>query len=113
MYWKLQCYDDLSNRVYVPNETEDLNSHVFNMTTRIKKSRTLAKHVSFKYECMLDGRKCNLNQKWKKDKCWCECKNLEEHRMCEETFFWNPATCSCKNDKYVENIIGDSVAISD
>ena len=26
--------NDLSNRIYVPNKTEDLNIHVFNMITR-------------------------------------------------------------------------------
>ena len=33
--------DDLSSRVCVPNETEDLNLHAFNMTTGIKESRSL------------------------------------------------------------------------
>ena len=33
--------DDLSSRICVPNETEDLNLHVFNMITGINKSRAL------------------------------------------------------------------------
>ena len=31
--------------------------------------------------------------------------------MCEKSFFWNSATCSCENGKYVGSIIGDSVVI--
>ena len=33
--------NDLSNKVYVTNETEDLNLSVFNMITGINKSKTL------------------------------------------------------------------------
>ena len=33
--------DHLSNKVCVPNETEDLNMYVFNMITKINESRTL------------------------------------------------------------------------
>ena len=34
---------DLSSRVCVPNETEDLNLHVFNMITGINKSKKIIK----------------------------------------------------------------------
>ena len=54
--------DDLSSRICVPNETEDLNFHVFCMITEINKSRMLAKHISCKCECKFDDRKYNLNQ---------------------------------------------------
>ena len=30
-------------------------------------------------ECKSGGRKCNVNQKWKNNKCLCECKNQKEH----------------------------------
>ena len=45
--------DDLSDRIYVPNKTEDLNLHVFNMITGINESRTLTKHKSRKCELSL------------------------------------------------------------
>ena len=38
--------DDLSNKVCVPNETEDLNLHVFNVIIGISESWTLTKHIS-------------------------------------------------------------------
>ena len=43
------------------------------MMTGINESRTLKKHISCKWECEFDGRNCNLNQKWNKHKCLCEC----------------------------------------
>ena len=66
--------NDLSMcKVCVPSKTEDLNLSVFNMTTWINESKTLAKHVLCDYKCKFDGRKCYSNQKWNNDKCWCEC----------------------------------------
>ena len=38
--------NDLSNKVCVPNKTEDLNLGVFNMITGINESETLTKHKS-------------------------------------------------------------------
>ena len=58
-----------------PNETEDLNLHVFKMITGINESRTLAKHVSFKCECKFDSKTCNPDQKCSTEKCWCKFKN--------------------------------------
>ena len=40
---------DLSNKVCVPNKTEDLNIHIFNMITGTSESKILAKHVSYEY----------------------------------------------------------------
>ena len=94
--------NDLSNKVHVPNKTENLYLSVFNMITGINELKTLANHISCKCKCKFDGRKCNLNQKWNNNKCRCECK---EHRICEKDYIWNHATCSCKNGKYLASII--------
>ena len=48
--------------------------------------------------------KCNSNQKWKNDKCWCQC---------EKDYVWNPATCSCENGKCLASIIDNSVITCD
>ena len=53
--------NDLSNKVCVPNKTEDLNLSVFNMITGINESKTLTKHISCECKCKFDERKCNLN----------------------------------------------------
>ena len=67
--------DDRSNKVCIPNEIEDLSWHVFNMITGTNESRTLTKHISFKYECQFDSKKCNLNQKWNNHGCQCKSEN--------------------------------------
>ena len=53
--------NDLSNKVCVPNKTEDLNLSVFNMITRINESKTLTKHISCECKYKFDGRKCDSN----------------------------------------------------
>ena len=101
---------DLSNKVCVPNKTEDLNLSIFNMITGINESKTLTKHISCKCKCKFDGRTCNSNQWWNNHKCRCECK---KHQICEKDYIWNPATYSCKNEKYLASVIDDSVVTCD
>ena len=66
--WNCKTLNDLSKRVCAPNKTEDLNLHVFNMITRINESKTLTKHISCGYKCSFDGSKCDLDQRWNKNK---------------------------------------------
>ena len=54
--------NDLSNKICVPNKTEDLNLTVFSMITGINESKTLTKHTSCKSKCRFDGKKCNSDQ---------------------------------------------------
>ena len=53
---------DLSNKVCVPNKTDDLTLSVFNILTKISESKTLRKHVSGECKCNFYGTNCNLNQ---------------------------------------------------
>ena len=101
--------NDLSNKVCVPNKTEDLNLSVFNMITGINESKTLTKHVSCEYKCKFDGRNCNSDQ-WNGDKCWCKCK---KRHVYEKGHVWNPATCNCENGKYLASIMDDSAIMCD
>ena len=61
--------NDLSNKVCVPNKTEDLNLRLIKMVTRINELKTLAKNISCKCKCKYDGRKCNWIQYWSNSKC--------------------------------------------
>ena len=96
--------NELCNKLSVPKE--DLNLSVFNKITGINDSKTLTKHISCKCKCNFDSRKRNLDQKWNNKKCRCECK---KYQICKKDYIWNLATCSCKNGKYLESIIDDSV----
>ena len=75
--------NDLSSNVCVPNKTDDLNLSMFNIVTGINESKTLTNHVSCKSKCKRDRKKCNSNQLWNNDKCWCEC---NKHNICEKDY---------------------------
>ena len=102
--------NDLSNKVCVPNKTEDLNLNVFNMVIGINESKTSTKHISCECKCKFDGTKCNLDQWWNNDKRQCQCKNCH---VCVKDYIWNLATCSCENGKYLASIMDDSAIICD
>ena len=65
--------NDLSNKVRVPNKTEDLNLNVINIAG-INEWKTLMKHLSCECKCIFDERNCNSDQWWYNIKCRCECK---------------------------------------
>ena len=100
----------LSNKVCVPNKTEVLSLRVFNMITRINELETLGRNISCKCKCKFDGRKCNPDQWWNIDKCWCECK---KRHVCEKDYAWNPATSNCENGKYLAIIMDNSTITCD
>ena len=54
--------NDLSNKVCVPNKTQDLNLSMFNMIKGINESKTIRKHISCECKCNFDRTKCNSNQ---------------------------------------------------
>ena len=64
--------NDLSNKVCVPNKTEDLNLSMFAKITEKNESKILRKDVSCECVCKFDGRKWNSNQEWNNDKRWYE-----------------------------------------
>ena len=101
--------NDLSNKVCIPNKTEDLNLSVLNMTTGINESKILTKHLSCECEKKFDVKKCKSNKWWNNNKCRCECKK----HTCEKYYIWNPSTCSCENGKYLASIRDDSTIICD
>ena len=84
--------NDLSNRVCVPNKTEDLDLSIFNMIAGISDLKILTKHVSCKCKCKFDGKICNSNQKWNYEKCWCDCKKPREQDVCKKDYICNSAT---------------------
>ena len=54
--------NDLSNKVCIPNKTEDLNLSVFNMITGINESKTLTMYISCECKCKFNETKCKSNQ---------------------------------------------------
>ena len=73
--------NDLSNKLYVPNKTADLNLSAFSMIKRTNASKALTKHISCECKCKFDGRKCNSNQKRNNDKC-CPSVKIQNNIVC-------------------------------
>ena len=59
---------EISDRTVLLNKMEDVNLNVLKMITRKNESKTLTKDISCECECKFDGRNCNSNQKWNKNK---------------------------------------------
>ena len=80
------------------------------MITGIHESKTLTKHISCKCKCKFDETKCNLNQWWNNNKCWCEC---SKHHICKKDYVSNLSACICENGKYLASNMNDSVITCD
>ena len=63
----------------------------------------------YKNKWIEDISKAYSNRKWNDDKCQRECENPKEHHFWEKDDIWNPATCSCRNGKYLACVTNDSV----
>ena len=83
------------------------------MIPRKNELEALEKHISCDHKYKFDSSKCNSNQKWNNKMCRYECKNSIKQHMCGKDYVWNPSTCPWKIDKYLKNIISDSVVIHD
>ena len=42
---------------------------------------------------------CNNKQRWNKNKCRYECKELIDKGACDKGFIWNLSNCECECDK--------------
>ena len=49
--------------------------------------------------CRLDGIICNSKQRWNKNKCRCECKELIDKGVCDKGFIWNSSNCEREREK--------------
>ena len=55
---KVVKLNDLSNKVCIPNKTEDLNLSVFYTILVINELKTLTRHISCECKYKFDGTKC-------------------------------------------------------
>ena len=86
-------------KLYVPDVAENINVKVFNLLSRINKTRQIKWHETCKCKCRLHASFCKNKQRWNKDKCRGECKESMDKGRCEKEFIWNPSNCKCKCDK--------------
>ena len=81
-------------RICVPDSVKNLNVKVFNLMTLTNETRHIKWHETCKCICRLDKIICNSKQRWNKDKCRCECKEL-----IDKGFIFNPSNCEYEYDK--------------
>ena len=55
-------------------------------------------------------KKCNSDQWWNNDKYLCVCR---KRHGCKKDYIWNPATCSCRNGKYLASVTDNSAITCD
>ena len=58
-------------------------------------------HETCKCECRLDAIVCNSKQRWNKDKCRYECKELIDKGVYDKGFIWNPSNCGCEKNHVI------------
>ena len=86
-------------RICVPDIVKNLNVKVFNLMSLTNETRHIKWHETCKCICRLDGIICNNKQRWNKDKCRCECRELIHKGVCDKRFIWNPCNFECECDK--------------
>ena len=87
-------------KICFPNIVKNLNVKVFNLMSRTNETRSIKSHETCKYICRLNKTICNNKQKWNKDQCRCECKELiDDKRVRHKGFIFNPSNCKCECDK--------------
>ena len=67
--------------------------------SRTNETRHIKWHETCRCMCGLDAIVCNNNQRWKNDKCRCECKELIDKSACDKAYAQNPSNCECECDK--------------
>ena len=85
--------------ICVPDIVKNLNVKVFNLMSRANETRYIEWHGTCQCECTFGENFCNNKQRWNKNKCRYECKELIDKRVCDKGFIWNPSNYECECDK--------------
>ena len=78
--------NDPYTKICVPDVVKDLNVKVFNIMSRTNETKHIKWHETCKCECRLDAIVCSNKQRWNKNKCRCECKELINKSVCDKDF---------------------------
>ena len=67
--------------------------------SRTNETRHIKWHKTYKCGCRLNSIVCNNKQRWNRNKCRCEYKELIDKGVCDKGYFWNPCNREWKCDK--------------
>ena len=82
----------------VPDTEKNLNVTVFNLMSRTNETRSIECHETCKCIWRLNEIICNNKQRWNKDECRCEWKELIDKGVCDKEFIFNPSNCKWENN---------------
>ena len=86
-------------QICVHDVVKNLNVKVFCLISRTNEARHIEWHETCNCECKFGANVCSNKQRWNKDKCRCEWKELINKKVCNKGFIWNPSKIKCKCDK--------------
>ena len=86
-------------RICVPDIVKNLTVQVFNLMPLIDETISIKWLETCKCICRRNEIICNNKQRWNKDKCRFECKELIVKRVCDKGYIFNPSNCKCECDK--------------
>ena len=91
--------NDPFTKICDPDVVKNLNVKVFNLISRMNKTRHIAWHETCKCTCRLDANVCDDKQRQNGDKFKCEWKELIDKGVCDKGSIWNPSNCEFECDK--------------
>ena len=99
--WSGSCNNtnDPYAKLCIPDVFKNMHIKVFNLMSRSNETRHVQWLETCNCKCRLDASFCNSKQRWNKDKCRCEWKELIDKGMCDKGFIWNPSNCECECHK--------------
>ena len=71
-------------KLCVPDVVKSFNFNALNLMSRTNETKHIKWHETCKYKFRLDASVSNNKQRWNKDKCKRECKELIDKGACEE-----------------------------
>ena len=103
--------NDPYSKICIPNIVKNLDLTVFNLMSRTNETKSIEWHESCKCICRLNAIVCNNKQRWNKNKCRCECKELVDKGTCNKGFIWNPSNHEYECNKSCD--VGEYLDYSD
>ena len=86
-------------KICVSDLVKNVNVKVFYLMSRTNETRFIECHETCKCECKFGENVYNNKQRWNKNKCRWECKELINKGGCDKGYIWNPSNCGWECDK--------------
>ena len=93
------CNNDPYAKLCVAYFVKNLNIKVFKLMLWTNQTKYIQQLENCKCKYILDSSVFNNKQRWNKDKCRRECRELIDKGICDKGFIGNPSNCNCKRDK--------------